>query len=785
MSLEETSFQFIACANRDLIELSDALYSSANELKKKQKKCHSTAIIKNIDLEAREEIFLDEITSRADLVELLNHALQRASLAIRGAELLEKAIDYADTTLEGATRFLSCNFCQKHFFGEVEVKSHHHMYHGHIPFVESKINITKHEGDTVETDTKVLRDDSAHIWKAAENELDTQYTRDYKTVLRLKRRSVSNTISTLKSNTREQLIKEAEKWNVDPFRWHSSMLYNTKLTLNLLLAEQEELGNWQVSSGLADLMFCTPYQLRKNALSLFKIPYYTPVTKTKPGSRSKYANVGDVMINFLCTASAVFHLNYILETIDKYIRKSIIKKTKLAIAAGIQWMKRCAPSKNYGGASRVFSWVSRNQQHWPSIRDDDYACKVHVTMIQSVGFTTCDRTFCTKISRTTPIQSILMLLNCHFDVQYNYLQAYAPCEIVVRDKRQNYIIFDQLNQTANKMMSSILNEQRARTGSKYLEIEVMFRTVDNQKYPRFRECLPTQIAIEGIEDRHIVQNVEIAIPQGATLYHLRQIISDEMSTITDIDNKNKSNIDNEEKKKIEGFKNSASDATAAREKEKKRKERFEAEEKLHYLFLQRKSEERRKEIKKEYGTDKVEVIMSRSKKAFQGSSLEWMKSRDYSRAQDKAMRLEIDLKEVTEFLENTPFIFSSDEEDNVECSNDDYYSDKKDGNWKNTEHRPKTSKLGPEELASLVTSGPSSNPSNTHKSFSFVHRGLYLLPDEEAGVLALDSAIHNGSMGMTSQMEQQSRLVILLQPATGIDFGIDDDDEFRDFKETD
>jgi hypothetical protein len=85
----------------------------------------------------------------------------------------------------------------------------------------------------------------------------------------------------------------------------------------------------------------------------------------------------------------------------------------------------------------------------------------------------------------------------------------------------------------------------------------------------------------------------------------------------------------------------------------------------------------------------------------------------------------------------------------------------------------------------LVTSGPSSNPSNTHKSFSFVHRGLYLLPDEEAGVLALDSAIHNGSMGMTSQMEQQSRLVILLQPATGIDFGIDDDDEFRDFKETD
>ena len=77
------------------------------------------------------------------------------------------------------------------------------------------------------------------------------------------------------------------------------------------------------------------------------------------------------------------------------------------------------------------------------------------------------------------------------------------------------------------MLSSVLNEQQQ--GIHPVEIEIVFRTVGNQKYPRFRECIPTQIAIEGIEDRHIVQNVQIAIPQGATLYHLRQIISDEMS----------------------------------------------------------------------------------------------------------------------------------------------------------------------------------------------------------------------------------------------------------------
>ena len=74
----------------------------------------------------------------------------------------------------------------------------------------------------------------------------------------------------------------------------------------------------QISSGIADLMFCTPLQFRKNALALFEIPFY-PLESH--GERHKNANMGDAMINYLCTASAIFHLNFILQTLGEDIRK--------------------------------------------------------------------------------------------------------------------------------------------------------------------------------------------------------------------------------------------------------------------------------------------------------------------------------------------------------------------------------------------------------------------------------------------------------------------------------
>ena len=585
------------------------------------------------------------------------------------------------------------------------------------------------------------------------------------------------------------------QWNVDPKRWHSSMVYNAKLILNVLLGEQHPAGNWQISSSLADLMFCEPLQLRKNALSLFEIPFYSPSSIRGERHKNSNASHGDVMINYMCTASAIYHLNYILETLINDVRKSMVKATQEAITKGLKWMKKCGVSQNYGGPSRVFSWVSRNQQHWPSIRDDDHNCVIHVRMIQSIGFSSVNQSFCTKISCVTPIQSILMFLNCHFDVPYHYLQAHSSCEIVVRDRNQNYIVFDQLNQTANQMLSSVLNEQQQ--GIHPVEIEIVFRTVGNQKYPRFRECIPTQIAIEGIEDRHIVQNVQIAIPQGATLYHLRQIISDEMS--------NSSNNTNGYSGSVHHYNNgnntgSLSLLVAAKERkrsavdmqmdEEERRAKLEAEEERHCTYLQKKSEERLDEIRAEYGTTRVEVIMKRAARLFSGSALEWAKSSDYSAAQDKAMRLEIDLKEVENFLDNSPFVPSevnnsdSNRESSSEEEDMDYNTNTNDrvgeGETKRKKGYHQHHTLGREELATLTTTGPSNNPSNTHKSFCFVHRGLYILPDEEAGILAYDSAVQTGSMGMTNTMEQHSRLLILLQPATDIDLGIDDDEEEED-----
>lgn len=810
MPLDATSAHLIACADRGLIDASEALLFSVNDLKSKQQKCHKKDLIND-----REETFQAEIASKAVLVELLNHTLQRAALATRGAECLASSIEYAETSLRAATRFVTCNVCQHHFLGETQVKKHHEMHHSHIPFLEHQMIVDNDDWDERQsrngeqtTKSKTLRDDAASLWQAANIELNSQFARDYKTVLRLKRRSTKSTKRSMASDTsysssptasapttptspptisspnttiQKENIKHQSDWNVDPKRWQSSMLYNAKLTLNLLLLEQKELGNWQISSGIADLMFCTPLQFRKNALALFEIPFY-PLESH--GERHKNANMGDAMINYLCTASAIFHLNFILQTLGEDIRKSMVKNTKESILKGFKWMKRCTFSQNYGGATRAFSWISRNQQHWPSLRDDDHTCNIHVRMIQSIGFTSVDRMFCTKISCTTPVQSILMFLNCHFDLQYHYLQAHASCEIIVRDRKQNYIIFDQLNQTANKTLSSLLNEQQQQGNNTAVSIEVVFRTIGNQKYPRFRECIPTQIAVEGIEDHHIVQGVHIAIPQGATLYHLRQIISDEMNS-----NNFENDQSNEYKITLKLFQNNrsfADDSDAAAVCEQKRYERLKIEEKRHGLLLQQKSKNRLKEIKKEYGTIRVETIMKRSEKKFQGNSLEWMKSSDYSRAQDKAMRLEIDLQEVEHFLEHTPFVFSeenSGDDDNNNDNGDDDSRDRGDDYYSGPEKTEKRKgkgkefKLGREELATLTTFGPSNNPSNTHKSFSFVHRGLYVLPDEEAGILALDSAIESGSMGMTTEMEQHNRLLILLQPASGIDLGFDEYEE--------
>ena len=806
--LDTISHQLIQCVDRDLQEVSDELETSVENLVELQKECQKE------DVKNQEEVFLAAINANQELSDILNKSLQRAALSTRGAEYLTDSMERATIILKGATRFVTCNICHSHFLGEVQVHDHHVAYHSHVPFVETTRTVREKDAGETKSRTKVVRDDAASLWKASNTGINSQYSADYKTVLRLKRRSVK-TIHPRKSSildssasdtTTTSSTKTKTKWNgVDPKRWRSSMLHNASLTLKLLLDQQQDDGHWKNSSDLSELMFCSSDQLRKNALTLFQIPFYP---KLKPGQkRQKQASIGDVMINYMCTGAAVFHLNVILQTTETDIRSSTAKAARKGIKNGLLWMQKCVYSQHHGGPDRVFSWISRNQQHWPSIRDNDHDVVVHVHMIQSKGGTTADRDFRTKISSTTPIQSLLMCLNCHFDVRYHYLEAHSCCEIVVRDRSHNYVVFDQLNQTANNTLSSLLNG-RNKSNQFESEIDVIFRELENGTCPKYRACLPTQIAIEGIEDRHIVQDVQIAIPQGATLYHLRQIIADEISD----------EINGREN--IFEYQKINEDEDALRILQKKRHRKIQREQERHDAFLEQKSEERMKEIRTQYGTDRSTVVLARSEREFhtknayvqflnqkraaikaelklvaasQGRNItsndvtehlntiwkkmsntsrsvyfrlatkEWSTSKEFAFAQDTAMKLEIDLKEVDEFLNETPLVGSewNDEDDEGEGNNG--------GNGGNGGGGGKI--LGRDDLATLTLHGPA----NTHKSFCFVHRGLYVLPEEEATISALESAVQTGSMGISSNMEQHSRLLILLQPATGIDLGIDDE----------
>ena len=751
--LDTVSNHLIERVIHDLEETSANLQTAVDELIDIQKKCQD-----NEKLDNQEEIFLAAIASKRNVAELLNICLRQAAMSTRGVHILEPAIESSIKALQMALRFVTCSVCQHHFLGKSQVKEHHEMYHSHIPLlharhipkveVEGEDSDDGHHNDNAASSSKIVHDGTTSLWESSKLEFNAQYSKDYRNVLRLKRKSVY-----VDSSSDEKIRRRGQKWNVDPKRWQSSMLYNANLTLKFLVNEQDSVaGNWSVSSGLAELMFCSVEQLRQNAFALCGIPFYSPPKTEK--ERTKQANVGDVMIHYLCTAAAIFHLNSILQTVQNNLRSSVLKTTKEAIDNGLKWMKQCVLSQNYGRAEQFFAWVSKNQQHWPSNREDDHHVSVHVRMIQSVGTTTVDRIFHTKISNTTPIHSLLMFLNCHFNVGYHYLQAYSTCEIFVRDRNYMYIAIDQLNLTANKIMSSVLDEQQ-RCHDR--ELEVIFRQLPNGEYPRFRACIPTQIAIAGIEERHLVQDVHIAIPHGVSLSHLRQIIWDEMAC-----------ENNGREVGGEGNDIAKEDEEFIQLQKIQRLRKLEEQEEAHELFLQQKSEQRMKEIRKQYGTDKVGVIMSRSERAYQGSSLEWVKSSDHLVAQDRAMKLQNDLEEVDRFLEETRFVPLDHDEDDDDYR---YISHGTSRQWKNKKRKSKA--LGREELTTLTMHGPS----DTCKSFLFVHRGVFVLPEEEAGILALDNAIQTGSMGITSEMEQRARLMILLHPATGIDLGIDDDDD--------
>ena len=853
-SIDNISLHLIKCANRDLLHASNTLDAATEKLVKLQKDCQKE------DLENQEKLFLDAIDAKLHLSDKLNDTLRRAALATRGAEFLTESIVRATSLLSRATRFVTCNVCHHHFLGEAQVRQHHSAYHNHIPFVVATHDNSLDDADS-NSNSKVLRDDAASVWKASSYNTNTQYLKDYITVMRLKRRSTVKvprspssptsssssssdsgdaaggaTSGTAGSVTDAAILLQQNqnrlKWNVDKKRWDSSMLYNATLTLKLLLDEQEDDGHWKASDSLAELMFCSLNQLRKNALTLFNIPFY-PISK-QGKKRTKRANIGEVMIHYLCTGAAIFHLKFILTTIQNDIRSSIAKLSRKSIANGVSWMQRCVHGLHYGGPHRVFTWISRNQSHWPSIRQDDFNIFINVRMIQAIHTSTTNRKFRTRISATTPMQSILMFLNTHFDIKYHYLQAHACCEIIVRYQKNVYIVFDQLNFTSNNMLLSIFNEVQL---NRPLEIDIIFRELENGEYPKFRACIPTQIAIGGLEDRHLLHDVHIAIPHNATLYHLRQILADEMMMM----NENENDVDDDE------FVNQNiinEDVNLERRvikehqyqivQKKKRRQR---------ALLQLQSHERLKEIKKQYGTDKVAKIVAKhelqfhTKKAFfqyllkkrgakkaemqsvasqmvtgidvtnalsdawkkmpkwarsqyfQSSYKDWVTSMEYATAQDIAMKLEIDLKEVESFLEFDDEEWEEDDNDDEDEDEDEDEEDEEDeeddeededgeaneyyssrGKVFNERHETKRS-MGKEDLATLTLHGPS----NTHKSFCFVHRGLYLMPEEEATIAALDSAIQTGSLGVSANMEQHSRLVVLLQPATGVYVGDGDE----------
>jgi hypothetical protein len=313
------------------------------------------------------------------------------------------------------------------------------------------------------------------------------------------------------------------------------------------------------------------------------------MTASFTGKMYDYKKVHCEVVRKVCTAAAVYFLRYNLRTLAatppsvNWVPTQNAKTFDKVAGEGVRFLKEHSHSvlvldgihEEYMSRHveddvgvRATRYIMKNQEFWPSMRPDDFDVKIRVfNLTTASGRSISERVFCTQLSEAQPLHSLFAFLNTHLTFTFHPLQTYAAAEVLVFDPiERDAVVFELLNQVTNDCFARMLTvcRNRDRLGVKSVAdarglqsakrnrgknsknkedddrngiaswwnpstatIDVVLAPDGEGKYPRFRQCHPAKLCLGDVKSQNIVAGIEVAIPEGATLRHLRQIIRDE------------------------------------------------------------------------------------------------------------------------------------------------------------------------------------------------------------------------------------------------------------------
>ena len=207
--------------------------------------------------------------------------------------------------------------------------------------------------------------------------------------------------------------------------------------------------------------------------------------------------------------------------IPNQTKKDVHPVSHEKISRTIDWLKR-GPQ---GSVKQAFTMVDSMLRYWPPYID----VKERVELVILYGGEEANGWFdkgkiCFKkfmstcISITHPINSILIYLQCWFDMEYDFFsQPFCdlPIQIFTVDQHENLYFIKNECMTANQTFSRALKKSQ-RDG----HTQILLRIVDRDV--KRRDCLRYHFRV----DRTNVDGLVMSAPVGVSLQQIRQLMAD-------------------------------------------------------------------------------------------------------------------------------------------------------------------------------------------------------------------------------------------------------------------
>lgn len=526
------------------------------------------------EMERLQLTFNVHIQLRKAAAKSLNIALMSSAISLRANKLLNYAITQSRHALTKIKPLESCPVCNHHFLSYEELEIHLTRKHEIVPDSNHWKSLMKKRYDHLGDQSKNHAEYDPVAYKLHQKAVRICHSFNSETAskpITLKGSSPPNPSSNHESpplpvsngSSRRspwRRVFETKQWQKD---LHQNIIASLSRLTNLKKTSTKSSHiYWEPSDELAELLFCSVSDLRKNCLEIYSSRGY-------PGNGDISSLVRQEICLKVCTAAVVYILQYNLKVLGRLplgewmLKQSVVTFSKV-VREGIRFLKEHSgnrillETKKRGSIGyyieddmgiKAFEYIARTQEFWPSFGEDDFDVELRVLNLSSIGGRfIAERVFRTQISQNQPVHSIFAYLNTHVNFDFHPLQRYCAAEIVVFDPVKNETIMLELpNKVANYQLKKILNicrnKQRFRLNRSSTDaqtgmlnswwspstavIEVVMFPDPAGNYPRFRPCNSMKLCIGDVKEKNIVSNFQVGVPAGCTLRHLRQLIRDE------------------------------------------------------------------------------------------------------------------------------------------------------------------------------------------------------------------------------------------------------------------